>query len=166
MTRTFGNRYGELREQESAADIAKRIRSDIKTAIADGELPGGTRNYSVRTSHYANGRSIYLGARNLEGLWQDCDGTEPTPHGVDYCPLHGLYDPWIYEPGQEDEFQRHPSHRVLTAEGRRVEELLQAMWDAYNYDCDSVSDVNYYGRAEVTDPYWSRDPYDALTEGS
>jgi len=153
-TRTYGSRYGELGgTYVSAADIAKLMRRDIKTAVGEGKLPGRVGNYSVRVQNYAGGRSIDVEARDLQGLWQECDGTVPGtetvyPDGSRTAQACPNYVHSETHPGSHDN-----THRVLTAEGRRIEKVLAEIHAAYNHDgSDSMTDyydVNYYGHARI-----------------
>lgn len=132
MTYT-GAKY-EAKTYQTAAEIAKLIRADIKAAIAADDLPGTARNYSVRIDNFSGGRSIRIAAKGLDGVWETCKGLAAT--GCNH---------WGCEHGRQTE--------VLTSEGQRIEKLLQSFHNAYNYDHgDSMTDyfnVNYYGSAHV-----------------
>jgi antirestriction protein len=158
--RRYGPRYAEVSGRWfEASEIAKLMRRDIKAAIKAGELPGKFANYRVRVSNYSMGRSIEVRAINLEGMWQDCDGTVPGTETVyddgsasaQACPSYTHADA---RPGAAP-------HRTLTAEGRRVRKVLEAIHWAYNYDgSDSMTDYydkNYGGSADVmTEGGWLR----------
>ena len=74
--RHYGYRYEEVGDRDRAADIAKRIRADIKQAVAEGLLPARW-TYSVRSESYSQGQSIDVDVRDCPDAWQDCDGTVP-----------------------------------------------------------------------------------------
>ena len=143
--RSYGMRYDELGGKYVPPPTSKLMRRDIKAAIASGELPGCTGNYSVRVKNYSGGRSINIEARDLEGMGQDCDGT--VPGKAHACPNY-----WCAA-------NNDSPHAVLTVEGERVEGLLKGIHSAYNHDGSDVMtdyfDVNYYGQACIEDE-WSR----------
>lgn len=145
--RSYGAKYGDLGGRwTSAADIAKLMRIDIKSAIATGELPGTPKNYSVKIENYSGGRSIRIRAIDLDGLWQPCEGVIP---GTDRTCQR-----WACEPGSDAQ-----SHEVLNSEGQRIEKVLKRIWSAYNHDGSDVMtdyfDVNYYGDAQI-ESSWDR----------
>jgi hypothetical protein len=130
MTYT-GSKYDST-TYKTAAEIAKLIRADIRSAITKGDLPGAARNYSVRIENYSGGRSINVLAKGLPGAWREQDPS------IDVISS--------YDDGR-------PLRPVLTNEGARIERLLQSFHDAYNYDHgDPMTDyfnVNYYGHARI-----------------
>ena len=150
--RRYGSKY--RRENESgdwlsAADIAKLMRADIKAAIGKGELSGKMANYSVRVHNYSGGRSINIEARDLDGMWEDCDGTKL---GTEIELAGGGY---IATACSRYEHGEGKTHDRLTAEGARIHGILQGIHNAYNYDGSEIMvdyfDVNYYGHAEIED---------------
>lgn len=138
MSRTYGPKYDGW---HPAAEIARRIRADVKAAIAAGDLPGTPRNYSVRSETYSMGQAVRLKVVGLDELWEDCNGVQRGSGAA--C---GNY--WCTHEG--DGSQRH---QVLTAEGERVFALLREMHAAYNHDgSDSMTDhydVLYGGHVEM-----------------
>lgn len=144
--RHYGAKYAEPAKYASAADIAKLIRLDIKAAIADGSLPGTTRNYSVRSRSYSGGQAIDIDAKGLDGLWQQCPGYIEDKYGTG-----GIYscgNVWCKAGGEYKDSPSARYHQILTAQGRQIENLLQAIHDAYNHD-GSNSQVDYFDRR-----YW------------
>ena len=117
----------------TASELAKLMRVDIKKAIAEGILPGTARNYSVRVHNYSGGRSIYIEAQDLDGMWEDCKG------GCNH---------WDCEQGR--------TALVLTKAGQKVQEIIEDIRSSYNYDAsDAMVDyfnVNFYGSASVESP--------------
>jgi antirestriction protein len=158
--RSYGSKYKELGGYQPASHIARLMRVDIKAAIERGELPGAMKNYSVRVHNYSGGRAIYIEARDLEDMWQDCDGTKPgSKH---YFTASDGTQGWTamncgYHGHGRPDFE---GHQVLTIEGCRVQEILKGIHRAYNYDGSEVMvdyfDVNYYGDASIEDQ-WHRD---------
>lgn len=147
--RTYGKKYDTLGGYQSAADIAKLMRADIKKEINAGNLPGTARNYTVRVHNYAGGRSIDIRTKNLpESLWQECDGT--IPGSEDGYSARICRDYWCK--GRNDSPHAY-THQTLTVEGQRIEKILKAIHAAYNYDGSEIMtdyfDVNYYGNAQV-----------------
>lgn len=122
---TYGSKFQTTDRYASAADLAARMRSDIKAAIAAGQLPGRVSNYSVRVDNYSMGRSIDIVARDFDGMW--VEGT----------------DRW-----------GHPA-RILTLPGQKIKATLERIHRAYNYDNSDVTtdyfDVNYYGDVRIED---------------
>ena len=129
--RSYGSKVKPSDPYRTAADIAKDMRADIKAKIASGDLPGTMRNYTVWVLNYSGGRSIDVSAVDLPGMW-----TKEVAL-------------WGYREGQEVD--------VLTEEGQKVEAILKAIHNAYNYDGSESQvdyfDVNYYGQAGVLDPW-------------
>lgn len=130
-----------------AAELAKLMRADIKAAIADGVLPGTTRNYSVRIDNFSGGRSINITTKGLTGLAQDCPGYRrgtQTIHADGGFSAIGCHH-WECENGRKA--------KVLTDEGARIESVLKAIHSSYNYDASESQidyfDVNFYGSAKV-----------------
>jgi len=117
----------------TASELAKLMRVDIKSAIAAGTLPGTARNYSVRVHNYSGGRSIYIEAQDLGGMWEDCKG------GCNH---------WDCEHGR--------TTLVLTEAGQKVQETIEDIRSSYNYDSSDAQvdyfNVNFYGSASVESP--------------
>ncbi len=152
--RSYGAKYAEPAQYASAADIAKLIRRDIKAAIAAGDLPGTAKNYSVRSRSYSGGQAIDIAAKGLDGMYQVCDGI--VPGSEDGYGAHACGNVWCKAGGQYKDSPSAQYHPILTVEGRRVQDLLQAIHDSYNHDgSDSMVDYfdkRYWGCAEVS-PY-------------
>lgn len=157
--RRYGSKYKELGGYQPASHIAKLMRADIKDAINRGKLPGKMSNYSVRVHNYSMGRSIDITARDLEGMWQQCDGTVP---GTEKAYTGGGRTMWVADSchyyGHENPY--FEGHQVLTVEGQRIEKILQGIHNAYNYDGSDVMtdyfDVNFYGSASI-ESEWERE---------
>jgi antirestriction protein len=148
--RSYGDKYNHG-GWESAADIAKKMRADIKAAIASGELPGKAANYSVRSRSYSGGQAIDIEARDLPGMWQQCEGIIPGSEDGHFARSCG--NVWCKAGGQ---YRDHPSaqyHDILSAEGRRIEKVLQKIHDSYNHFGSEVMvdyfDQRYWGHAEI-----------------
>jgi hypothetical protein len=118
--RVYGAKYdGNL----DTAQIAKRVRADLKAAIASGELPA--MKASVRISRYSMGSSITVSLSDIAGLTlfnaerlrADCD----QPHG-------------------------HITLPIYTDEARAILDAVEAILAAYNYDA-SDSQTDYYESA-------------------
>lgn len=155
--RSYGAKYNVPtqvtgKDWASAADIAKLIRTDIKAAINTGDLPGTTKNYSVRSENYSGGSAIRILAKGLDDMWVQCEGIIPGSDksefgarscGNVWCKGGGLY-------------ADHPSatyHQILSEEGRRVEKILQGFHDSYNHNGSEIQvdyfDQRYWGDAKV-----------------
>ena len=119
--RSYGSKYdGSL----STTEIAKRIRADIKAAVAAGELPGKPVSYSVRSAYFSGGSSIDVTIRDLPNAF--------LPEGEHRV---GGRKPWLSE------------------EASAVLEKVEAIHWAYNHNGSEVQvdyfDVNYYGHVEI-----------------
>jgi antirestriction protein len=143
-----------------AAQIAKAIRLDIKEAIAAGDLPGGPKNYRVRTRKYSGGQAIDVSAVGLDGMYQQCEGIKPGSKrpfesGEGWTAM-GCGNVWCKAGGQYRDSEHAKYHRIQSVEGRRVNEILQKIHDSYNWDGSEVMvdyfDKLYWGHAEVIDP--------------
>lgn len=66
--RTYGHQYDR---ELSTTEIAKRIRADIKTAIAEGLLPGAPVRYSVQSRYFSGGSSIDVTVKGWADAWTD-----------------------------------------------------------------------------------------------
>jgi len=123
----YGNKYDK---DLDTAEIAKRVRMDIKAAIASGDLPKGLKA-SVRMDRFAGGSSIDIRVTQV-------------PQGFTLANPERIQ--WDLE---------HPyasSTKVLplyTAEAMALLLKLKALLDAYNYDgSDIMTDyfnVRFYG---------------------
>lgn len=113
-----------------AAEIARRVRADIKQAVADGALPSDLE-YRVRSETYSGGQSVRVVAIGLS------DERQYT-HVADHHEL--------------------PS-RQYTAEARVLRGTLERLVQAYNRDASDPMtdyyDVMYHGFAEIEDE-WGR----------
>ena len=151
--RRYGEKYNQLGGYQSAAEIAKLMRGDIKDLIAKGELPGKAANYSVRVHNYSGGRAIYIEARDLDGLWETCDGIKRgSKHEFEGGGFVATScNNYAHDHGE--------SHERLSEEGDRIQSILEKVHRAYNYDGSEVMvdyfDVNYYGNASIEDA-WDR----------
>lgn len=147
-TREYGYLYNE---KATTTQIAAAIRSEIKTAKAEGLLPAGWR-YSVRSRYFSGGSSIDITVKAGAEAWQECDGTVPGTRrqvspttwtaqscGNVWCKAHG--DPRYAHAAE--------THQVLTEEARAAEMTLRRIMDAYNHDGSDIQtdyfDVNFYG---------------------
>jgi hypothetical protein len=123
--RSYGYRYGEAKDM-STAEIAKRIRGDVKTAVGEGLLPPRW-TYSVRS----DGTSIDVDVRDCPDAWQECDGTVPGS------------------------WRDHGDGVVLTEEASAAKMTLKRIHEAYNHDGSEIQtdyfDVRYYGGVSFED---------------
>lgn len=123
----YGNKYDK---DLDTAEIAKRVRMDIKAAIVSGDLPKGLKT-SVRMDRFAGGSSIDVRVTQV-------------PNGFTISNPERIR--WDLE---------HPyasSTRVLplyTAEALALVDKLKTLLNAYNYDgSDMMTDyfnVRFYG---------------------
>jgi hypothetical protein len=146
--RSYGYKYAEGGRLDTAA-IAKLIRADIKTAIAEGMLPDRW-SYSVRTRRFSGGSAIDVRVKGCADAWMQCPGI--TSRGT--C----CRDVWCKAGGQ---YRDHPSaqyHDVLTAEGEVAQMTLERIHGACNHNGSEIQvdyhDVNYYGHVTFTRPGW------------
>jgi hypothetical protein len=110
-------------ELRDTADIAKRIREDIKAAAKSGKLPSAT--YSVRTEKYSMGSSIHVEASKLP-----FPVINPDAFIVHRGESHVSYD--------SSRFRSR-----FTPKAQEVEVKLNAIVDAYHWDrSDHMTD--YY----------------------
>lgn len=123
--------YGKKYEKGlDVAGIAKRVRADLKTAVAAGELPAA--KYSVTISRYAGGQSLSV-----------------RINGVPFAIVNE-------ERVRRDTLEPHTYHAdTLFLHSERGRELLgkvEAIVAAYNFDgSDSMTDyfhVNFYGHVD------------------
>lgn len=150
-TRSYGYLYETLGRYPSAADIAKAIRADIKTAVNEGLLPAHWA-YSVRCANFAGGCSVDVTVRKCADAWQECDGTvpgsrRPTPSGG--ATFNACNNP--YCAGRNDPmYAKYATvHDTLTEDARAAEVTLERIHGAYNHDGSDIQtdyfDVRYYG---------------------
>ena len=157
MSRAMYERaYGEKCDGgfRRVTDIAKQIRADIKAAIASGQLPGSVKNYSVRSRSYSGGQAIDIRAKELDGMYQQCEGI--IPGSEDGFGARSCGNVWCKAGGQYRDSEHAKYHRILSAEGRRVLDVLQGFWDAYNWNGSEIQvdyfDRLYWGVPEIVDP--------------
>ncbi len=111
-------------ELGDTADIAKRIRQDIATAIKERRLPKAT--YSVRTSKYSMGSSITVEASKL-------------PFPVINPDAYIVPNGWTHVTFDSANFRSR-----FTRAARDVEVTLNAIVDAYHWDqSDLASDYHH-----------------------
>lgn len=127
---TPANDRGEGAKYDSrlnVVEIAKRIRADIKAAIASGEIPA--IKTSVRISRYSMGRSIDVTITEAPFAVLNPAWTEAYKAGARVWDLDGI--------------------GKFTAEATRVFDAITSIRAAYNYDrSDSMTDyydVNFGG---------------------
>jgi hypothetical protein len=132
-------------------DIAKRIRKEIKTLVANGQLPKG--KYSVRTDRYSGGQSLSLKLGAVDPAFK------------------------FLNPERVMEEQRRP-HDIIplehfprfTPEGTQAMEILEALVASYNYDrSDTQADffsVNFYANVSLDWDYESAEKTAILTKAS
>lgn len=152
--RSYGYLYDELGDRPGVAQIAKAIRSDIKTAQAEGLLP--TRwTYSVRSRSYSGGCAIDVSVRDCTDAWQPCDGSKPGsrhtfPDGSSVAT--GCPDPWCAARNDPAYAYAARSHDVLTEEAIAAKMTLDRIHNAYNHDGSEAMvdyfDVRYYGSVD------------------
>lgn len=108
------------------AEIAKRLRTEIREAVKTGVLP--KLKCSVRIDRYSMGQSI------------DVTVTE--------------YDGPVLNPNYDRMSALEDNRHEYLPEIRAAVAKIQAMMDAYNYDnSDTMTDyfdVNFYGHAQVS----------------
>lgn len=125
--RSYGYRYGEV-ESGHAPDIAKRMRQDIKEAIAEGLLPGKPVVYSVTSETYSMGQSIDITVKGWVGdVYQD-----------------------------QERYGSGFGRTTLTPEAEAIKMTLDRIHGAYNHDGSEIQvdyfDVRYYGHVKFEDP--------------
>lgn len=156
--RSYGKKYdvpAEVTGQRyvRTVDIAKLIRADIKAAIQAGDLPGTAKNYSVRSHTAGTANSIDVESRGLTGMWEVCPGYIQDKYGPD-SGMYGCGNSWCINGGEHKDLPQAEYHPIMSAEGRRVKEVLQAIHDAYNHDGSEIQvdyfDRRYWGHAEVS----------------
>lgn len=123
--------YGKKYEQGlDVSEIAKRIRQEIKEAIAKDELPKGLK-VSVTISRFSGGRSLDATIKEV-----------PTGFVV--------RNPERVKLEADDPNTFYPTchHPIFTPEATEIEEKIKALIAAYNYDGSEIQadywNVNFY----------------------
>jgi hypothetical protein len=115
-------------------EIAKRMRADIKQAIADGEIPEGVKA-RVRTQRFAGGQSIDIRVTS-----------------VPFMVYSEEYFEEAYQAGGLDNIMR-PRDEQFSPEMQQVFTVLRRIHASYQRDNSDIQsdyfDVNYYGQVEV-----------------
>ncbi len=136
--RSYGYLYATLGERPTLGDIAKAIRADIKTAVAEGMLPDRW-TYSVRSDNLA----ISVTVQNCGDAWQPCDGI-------------GCQNVWCSARNDPTYAHGATPHDVLTDEGDAARMTLRRIHGAYNHDGSEIQtdyfDVRYYGGVSFETP--------------
>lgn len=143
--RSYGSKYAGF---QTAADVAKQVRADIKAAQKAGDLPAMMK-VSVTSESYSMGQSVDVKVLYDPSYWRDCDGVVPSTK-VEHegggwsgrsCGWHG------HEHGE--------THQALTAEAEGWWKTLRAIHGAYNHDGSEIQvdyfDVLYYGQVTMED---------------
>ena len=141
--RVYGAKYDQ---NLTTSDIAKRIRQDVKNAVADGSLPRDA-DISVTSETFSGGGAIEIRLSNWPGATVPQDDSKCTgtfeQGGVTY--------PSRCENGRHDwrcAAAAHPSEEAI-----RVQAVLQSFHDSYNFDASEMMtdyfSVNYYGQVRV-----------------
>lgn len=145
----YGSKYDASLD---VAEIAKRVRSEIKGFVKASQLPADWK-YSVRLSRFAGGQSIDIRAESPLAIylcapnWYSAGSTDRY---LD-LPIKGEWQPCAI-PAKD---QWHVSHVDAEVAGvAYVRQLLEQMLGAYNYDgSDIMTDyfnVNFYSHVSVT----------------
>jgi hypothetical protein len=124
---SYGSRYERGLD---VAEIAKRVRADIKAAVKSGELPAA--KYSVRIARFSGGRSL--------------DVT------IDQVPFPIVNEERI----KQDVLEPHAYHDrtlgLFSDDAQKLLKRVEAIVAAYNFDgSDIQSDyfhVNFYGHVK------------------
>jgi hypothetical protein len=124
--------YGSKYERDlDVAEIARRLRQEIKDAIAAGTLPRMT--VSVRLARFAGGQSIDIKIKRASFPVLNRERVLAEQH----------------EPGR---FLAPSHYPMYTDQAQTVLKQLQAIHQAYNYDGSEIQvdyyNVNYYGQVE------------------
>ena len=116
------------------AEIAKRVRTEIKDLVKKGKLPAA--KYGVTISRFSGGRSMSIRVRDLPATFPLLN-----PERV----LIEAREPHTFHP--DFHYPRY------TPEGRAMLDTLKAIADAYRYDrSDSMTDyfdTNFYLHVDV-----------------
>src|SRR5438046_997422 len=84
--RSYGYKYGEVTDSD-AAEIARRMRSDIRQAEEEGLLPVGPA-YSVTIDRFSGGQSIDIVVKDFPNAWKPCDR---MPCSNVWCSFGGMH---------------------------------------------------------------------------
>lgn len=137
--RSYGYMYEAARDL-TTTEIAKRIRADVKTAVAEGLLPVRWA-YSVRTDH---GTAISVEVKDCADAWMPCDGRD-------------CRDVWCKAKGLEEYAHGATEHAALTEEAQAAKMTLERIHGAYNHDGSEIQsdyfDVRYYGHVGFEDAH-------------
>jgi hypothetical protein len=141
--------YGWKYERSlDVAEIAKRIRQQIKNAIAAGALP--QLQASVKISRFAGGQSIDI--RVVKASFQVLN-----------------HERVLVEHEQPHTFFPTAHYPIYTLHAVAALKQLQSMLDAYNYDGSEIQvdyhNVNFYGHAEYSNDLREREREQIVAEG-
>lgn len=131
---TYGRYYAQTRD-EDIAQIAKRVRADLKRYQADGLLPAKA-TFTVRIDR-SGGQSL--------------DVT-----------LSGMPDTWTYvSPGLEPDYANYvPAHGGYTDDAKDALATMKRIVDAYNYDGSDIQvdyfNVRFYSTPKIRDERWQQ----------
>jgi len=120
--------YGAKYQRDlDIVEIAKRMRADIRAAVASGDLPKA--KYSVTCERYSMGRSIDI---NATALPFEVYAREYIQHRIGRAEHPGFF---------------------LSEQARIVTAKLKAIHDAYNFDGNDLQtdyhNMNFNGGVEV-----------------
>ena len=129
----FGGNYGYYvgakYERLDVAEIAKRLRKEIKVAISSGKIPAV--KCSVKISRFAGGRSLDIRVKEV-------------PEGFAFLNPERV---WLEKENPHD-YSGHYHHPIYTDGGKELLACLEDMGNAYRYDrSDSQTDffnTNFY----------------------
>ena len=146
--RRYGYRHGNVAQYASAAEIAKAIRADIKTARAEGLLPNDWK-YSVRSSNFSGGCSIDV---TVSGPFDEIMVHEDFSK----CAING----GCHEATRYHAYRNCGGSAHLTELAESAEMTLKRIHNAYNYDGSEVEtdyfDVRYYGQVTFDYALWAK----------
>lgn len=130
----YGYFVGAKYERLDVAEIAKRVRAEIKDLVKAGKLP--TAKYGVTIQRFAGGRSMSIRVKDLPTTFPLLN-----PERV----LIEAREPHTFHP--DFHYPRY------APEGRAMMDTLKAIADAYRYDrSDSMTDyfdTNFYLHVDV-----------------
>ncbi len=119
----YERRYGSKYDNSlSTTEIAKRIRADIKAAVAAGELPGSPVSYSVVV-------------RGMVGSRVEGAGSSPPSDAETDNRRAGKRWPWLTDEARDVMAKVEAIHNAYNHDGSEI------MVDYH--------DVNYYGSVEI-----------------
>lgn len=154
--RSYGYRYDEIKDL-STVEIAKRIRADIKQAVAEGMLPEKW-SYSVTSDRASMMTSIDVRVRDCADAWQECDGTVPGTwhdHGDGVRTATACSNVWCAARNDPAYAHGATKHDVLTEEAQVAKMTLERIHGGYNHNGSDMMvdyfDVRYYGHVEFED---------------